>query len=117
MAIINLNATIKLRIDTSQNWEAVNPILENGEMIIVVKPDGKRDVKIGDGVKTYTSLPFCFASPEEILEIQSQIVEINQILEAAGLKGGITLTIDEYQELHSANTTIPDTTYNIIESK
>lgn len=109
MAIINLNATIKLRIDTSQNWEAVNPILENGEMIVVVKPDGKRDVKIGDGVNTYTSLPFCFASSEAILEIQSQIVEINQIL------GGITITIDEYQELYSVNATDPDVFYHMIE--
>ena len=117
MAIINLNATIKLRIDTSQNWEAVNPILENGEIIIVVKPDGKRDVKIGDGVKAYTSLPFSFASSEAILEMQSQIVEINQILEAAGLKGGTTITIDEYQELYSVNATNPNMIYHIIERK
>lgn len=114
MAIINLNATIKLRIDTSQNWEAVNPILENGEMIIVVKPDGSRDIKIGDGSSAYTSLPF-FTTSLNISELQQQVIEINQILEAAGLKGGVTLTIDEYQELLSTNSDKPDITYNIIE--
>jgi len=53
---------IKPRRGTNAEWEAANPILENGELGIVV-PDtgtgtGTIKMKIGDGVHNYTSLPY-----------------------------------------------------------
>lgn len=46
---------ILLRGDSKANWESVNPILSAREMVI--ETDTNR-TKIGDGVKTYTLLPY-----------------------------------------------------------
>ena len=53
-----LNTRIKLKRDTSANWTNNNPVLLNGEIIIVDTADGEVRFKIGDGSKTYTQLPF-----------------------------------------------------------
>lgn len=53
-----LNARIKNKRDTSANWEKANPVLFNGEVIIVDTNAGEVREKIGDGIKTYTQLPF-----------------------------------------------------------
>lgn len=54
-----LKARLKLKRDTSANWTSKNPVLLNGEMILVDTADGELRTKVGDGVKTYTQLPFC----------------------------------------------------------
>lgn len=58
MAEKNLNARIKHKRDTASNWEASNPTLYNGEIILVDTDDGELRMKIGDGTKTYSQLPF-----------------------------------------------------------
>lgn len=52
------NARIKQKRDTSSNWTRNNPILLNGEIILVDTEAGELRAKIGDGIKTYTQLPF-----------------------------------------------------------
>lgn len=42
---------------TATLWEELNPILGNGE-VIIVEADGKLKLKIGDGVTAYNDLPF-----------------------------------------------------------
>ena len=49
---------IKQRRDTSANWESKNPVLLNGEVIIVDTANGETRTKTGNGTKTYTQLPF-----------------------------------------------------------
>ena len=44
--------------DTSANWTKNNPIILNGEIILVDTAEGELREKIGDGTKTYTQLPF-----------------------------------------------------------
>ena len=44
--------------DTSANWTTNNPVLLYGEIILVDTADGELRMKVGDGVKTYTQLPF-----------------------------------------------------------
>lgn len=53
-----LDARVKLKTDTSANWTSKNPILLDGELIIVITSSGEKRFKIGDGVKTYKQLPF-----------------------------------------------------------
>ena len=55
---MSFNARIKSKRDTASNWETNNPVLLNGELIIVDTNAGDVRFKIGDGVKTYTQLPF-----------------------------------------------------------
>lgn len=52
------NSRIKLKRDTSSNWTSNNPVILNGEIILVDTAEGELRFKIGDGVKTYTELPF-----------------------------------------------------------
>lgn len=44
--------------DTSVNWTKNNPVILNGEIILVDTAEGELRAKIGDGTKTYTQLPF-----------------------------------------------------------
>ena len=53
-----LKTRIKLKRDTSANWEKANPVLLNGETIIVDTANNETRTKTGDGTKTYTQLPF-----------------------------------------------------------
>lgn len=53
-----LYSRLRLKRDTSSNWTSNNPVLLNGEIVLVDTQNGKLRSKIGDGVKTYTQLPF-----------------------------------------------------------
>lgn len=55
---VTYNTRIKNKRDTAANWERENPVLLNGEIILVDTAAGDLRQKIGDGVKTYTQLPF-----------------------------------------------------------
>lgn len=52
------NVRVKNKRDTSTNWETNNPVLLDGELIIVDTNAGDTRFKIGNGTKTYTQLPF-----------------------------------------------------------
>lgn len=52
------NTRIRQKRDTEINWEATNPVLLDGELIIVDTADGSIRKKIGNGVDTYSKLPF-----------------------------------------------------------
>ena len=60
MANKEILTRIKHKRDTSLNWTINNPVLLNGEIILVDILEGKGGLraKIGDGIKTYTQLPF-----------------------------------------------------------
>ena len=53
-----LNLRIKNRRDTDANWKSRNPVLLDGELAIVASGDGNPRLKIGDGVSTYSQLPY-----------------------------------------------------------
>lgn len=52
------NTRIKLKRDTEANWTSKNPVLLDGEMVIVKTTDGKTRKKIGDGTKKFSELPY-----------------------------------------------------------
>lgn len=58
MATKTLKSRIKMKRDTSANWTKNDPILLNGEIIIVDTEAGETRYKIGDGTKKYSQLPF-----------------------------------------------------------
>lgn len=63
--MVTFNTRISLKKDTSSNWTQNNPVLLDGEMIIVTTNAGDVRMKIGDGTSTYTELPF---TDEKILD-------------------------------------------------
>lgn len=58
MANKTLLAQIKQRSDTAANWTAKNPVIGDGELIIVTTNAGEKRFKVGDGEKTFTQLPY-----------------------------------------------------------
>lgn len=53
-----LQTRVQNKRDTSANFTKTNPVLLNGEIIIVDTDAGVVRTKTGDGVKSYTELPF-----------------------------------------------------------
>ena len=58
MANKTLLAQIRQRSDTAANWTAKNPIIGDGELIIVTTNADEKRFKVGDGEKTFTQLPY-----------------------------------------------------------
>lgn len=58
MANKTFNTRIKNKRDTSANWTSKDPVLLDGELIIVDTASGEVRFKIGDGTKKYLQLPF-----------------------------------------------------------
>lgn len=52
---------IQLRNDTATNWTTANPILAQGEMGVELDT---LKFKLGDGINTWTALPYGLASGE-----------------------------------------------------
>lgn len=52
------NIRVKNKRDTEVNWKKKNPVLLDGEIIIVTTTSGDTRFKVGDGKKTYNQLPF-----------------------------------------------------------
>lgn len=52
------NARIRQKRDTSANWTAKNPIILDGEIILADTSAGDIRIKVGDGTKHYSELPF-----------------------------------------------------------
>lgn len=80
-----IQATIKNRTDTAANWTQKNPVLAEGEIIVVQTSAGETRLKIGDGVKTFTQLPY---TDEQIYN--------NVVTSVNGQTGDITTNSVEY---------------------
>ena len=52
------NIRLRNKRDTEANWKSKNPVLLDGEIIIVTTTSGDTRFKVGDGKKTYNQLPF-----------------------------------------------------------
>lgn len=80
-----IQATVKNRTDTAANWTQKNSVLAEGEIIVVQTSAGETRLKIGDGVKTFTQLPY---TDEQIYN--SVVTSVN------GQTGDITMNPVEY---------------------
>lgn len=54
---MSINARVKHKRDTASNWASKNPVLLEGE-IIIVDDGGTMRLKMGDGSTAYSKLPF-----------------------------------------------------------
>ena len=70
---------IKSKRDTSANWESANPVLLNGEKIIVDTAAGEVREKIGDGVKTYSQLPFTDEKIRGLITEKADEIELERL--------------------------------------
>lgn len=52
------DARIKSKRDTQANWESNNPLLLNGEIVLVDMTDGSLKIKIGNGTSNFNDLQY-----------------------------------------------------------
>ena len=111
-----INARMQQKKDTAANWTNNNPVLLNGELIVVETSTGAIRLKVGDGVKTFNQLPFL----DETL--RALITDVNNTKSAVVMtKNGesqlldtfniVKLSEEEYRQLIDSNTLDPDTLY------
>lgn len=82
------NTRIKNKRDTSANWTSKDPVLLNGELIIVDTANGETRFKIGDGTKKYSQLPF----QDEILRNSKVDLDAGVYTATASSTDGIAYT-------------------------
>ena len=111
-----INTRIRQKRDTAANWTNNNPVLLNGELIVVETSTGAIRLKVGDGVKTFNQLPFL----DEALRALITDVDNNnsavvmtkngesQLLDTFNI---VKLSEEEYNQLIDSNTLNPDTLY------
>ena len=115
----NINVRIALKRDTSANWTNHNPVLLNGELILVDTAEGQLRVKIGDGIKTYTQLPFTDEALRALItEVDNNNSKVvlkdlinnaeDEVLEILNI---IRLSQEEYNSLAAAGTLDPKAIY------
>lgn len=85
---MNIYTRVHHHKDTDESWRASNPVILDGE-VILVDIDGKIRQKVGDGTTRYIDLPF---SDDDIL---SAIGGITSIPIATPADAGKVLGIDE----------------------
>lgn len=75
---LNFNARVMLKRDTSSNWTSYNPVIKNGEIVLVDTSSGGLRAKIGDGEKKYTELPFS----DEVIRnlIETRVTELTELI-------------------------------------
>ena len=72
MAEKTLNTRIILCNDTTVNWGSSEKVLLKGEMAIEIT-SGTPKIKIGDGVKKFSELPYATMTPDEVTAKISEI--------------------------------------------
>lgn len=97
---------IQNKRDTSANWTKNNPIILNGEIILVDTAEGELRVKIGDGTKTYKQLPFSDEVLKSLINTVAQNAEKNVIVGIQ--KNGTDISVNT--STRKVNITVPTKT-------
>ena len=97
-----LNARISWKRDTSANWTSNDPVLLNGEIIIVDTAGGETRFKIGDGTKRYSQLPF---EDEAIRNLIGEKAKVS-IETWANADSSVSIPLDELVINKVANSTV-----------
>lgn len=89
------NTRVKNKRDSVSNWTDKNPILLDGEVVVVDSTDGESRFKIGDGTKHYSELPF----QDEYLQ--------NEINNKAAIEVGVYTAVASSSDGVAYTSTVP----------
>lgn len=89
------NTRVKNKRDSVSNWTDKNPILLDGEVVVVDNADGESRFKIGDGAKHYSELPF----QDEYLQ--------NEINNKAAIEAGVYTAVASSSDGVAYTSTVP----------
>ena len=76
---LSIDAQIQFKHNIASVWEQNNPVILDGEIIFVDMPDGKRFMKIGNGVSTYNELPL--RTLVEVSNNEINVIDAGHIIE------------------------------------
>ena len=94
---MSIDVRIKNKRDTDANWTSKNPILLDGEIVIVKDSNGNSRMKIGDGVSTYTQLPYKVLDTITLPVYENYILTKNNIKNVIVSPGGVTITVPDIE--------------------
>lgn len=94
MATKTLNTRISLKTDTTANWAASTLVLLKGEAALEITESGDYKIKFGDGVKTFTDLPYATMTPAEITTLITDGAVQTVTLASGTNNGTLKLTVD-----------------------
>lgn len=89
------NTRVKNKRDSVSDWTDKNPILLDGEVVVVDSTDGESRFKIGDGTKHYSELPF----QDEYLQ--------NEINNKAAIEAGVYTAVASSSDGVAYTSTVP----------
>lgn len=89
------NTRVKNKRDSVSNWTDKNPIVLDGEVVVVDSTDGESRFKIGDGTKHYSELPF----QDEYLQ--------NEINNKAAIEAGVYTAVASSSDGVAYTSTVP----------
>ena len=94
MATTTINTRLALKTDTSANWENSSLVLLKGEPAIEITDSGTFKFKFGDGVKTFSELPYATLSPTEISSLITDGAVQSVSISSGDSNGQIAITVD-----------------------
>lgn len=73
-----MSTVIQLRRDLLANWELANPVLGEGEKVIILSPSGEAiGSKIGDGNNFFVDLPYYFDKTSSVKQVGGVVQDVN----------------------------------------
>lgn len=103
MSATTLNSRIILCSKTSASWASETTVALKGEMLVELT-SGTPKIKIGDGITTFSQLPYVTMTPEETqAAIQTAITNLNAMPKSGGtFTGEVVLAADPIADLEAA---------------
>lgn len=94
MATTTINTRLALKTDISANWKNSSLVLLKGEPAIEITDSGAFKFKFGDGVKTFSELPYATLSPTEISSLITDGAVQSVSISSGDSNGQIAITVD-----------------------
>lgn len=63
------------RRGSTAQWAQLDPIIKDGEMVIEILNDGSRKVKIGDGRRKFSELPYSTSALENLVNVTNKRID------------------------------------------
>lgn len=96
------NARIQQKKDSDENWSSKNPVLLLNELVIAEMTTGECRFKIGDGVHTYSDLPFLDQRLRD--EIESKVAkEEGKVLSSNDFTDDLKTKLTNISEMQGAS--------------
>lgn len=94
------------KIDTEERWQSSTLILKKGEIALSIQSNNTVQMKIGDGINTYSNLPFKFVDSFTVTEIIKTAIPT--------LTGDVTSTTNYDEDSNTVNlvTSVVDNSHN-----